>query len=168
MQKYLECGIIVNTHGINGGVKVLSQCDTPEDLAGLEYLYIEQLGVYRELAVTSASVYKDTVIFTFEGIDNIDKAAKLKGKTLFADREDFCLEEGEYFLADVIGLKVIDANTGKIYGTVENVNTNSAQLLYEVKTENGIRLLPAVDAFIKEVVLEEAVYVTPVAGLLED
>ena len=168
MQKYLECGIIVNTHGINGAVKVLNQCDTPETLASLEYVYVEQLGVYRELEVTSASVYKDTVIFTFAGIDSIEKAAKLKGKTLFADRDDFELEEGEYFLADVIGLKVIDAVSGKEYGTVEGVNTNSAQLLYEIKTESGIKLMPAVDAFVKNVVLEEAVYVTPVPGLLED
>lgn len=168
MQKYLECGIITNTHGINGGVKVINQCDTPEDLASLENVYIEQLGVYRKLTVTSASVYKDTVIFTFEGIDTIDKAAKLKGRTLFADREDFVLEEGEYFLADIIGVKVIDADSGKEYGVIENVNTNSAQLLYEVKTESGVRLLPAVDAFIKNVVIGEAVYVTPVPGLLED
>ena len=168
MQKYLECGIIVNTHGINGAVKVLNQCDTPETLSSLEYVYVEQLGVYRELEVTSASVYKDTVIFTFAGIDSIEKAAKLKGKTLFADRDDFELEEGEYFLADVIGLKVIDAVSGKEYGTVEGVNTNSAQLLYEIKTESGIKLMPAVDAFVKNVVLEEAVYVTPVPGLLED
>ena len=168
MQKYLECGAISNTHGINGAVKVFNQCDDPEVLASLENVYIEQLGVYRKLTVTSASVYKDTVIFTFEGIDNIDKAAKLKGKTLFADRDDFELEEGEYFLADIIGLKVVDADSGKVYGVIENVNTNSAQLLYEVNTENGIRLLPAVDAFIKKVVLEEAVYVTPVPGLLDD
>lgn len=168
MQKYLECGIIVNTHGINGAVKVLNQCDDPETLASLEYVYTEQLGVMRELTVTDASVYKDTVIFTFEGIDSIEKAARLKGKTLYADRDDFELEEGEYFLADIIGLKVIDAESGKLYGTVEGVNTNSAQLLYEIKTVSGIRLLPAVDAFIKRVVLEEAVYVTPVPGLLED
>ncbi len=168
MQKYLECGIIVNTHGVNGAVKVLSQCDTPDTLADLETVYIEQLGVHRALEVTGASVYKDTVIFTFDGVDSIDKAMRLKGKTLFADREDFLLEDGEYFLADIIGLPVIDADTGKTYGTVENVNTNSAQLLYEVKTENGIKLLPAVDAFIKEVVLENAIYVTPVAGLFDD
>lgn len=168
MQKYLECGAISNTHGINGAVKVFNQCDDPETLASLENVYIEQLGVYRKLTVTSASVYKDTVIFTFEGIDTIDKAAKLKGRTLFADREDFVLEEGEYFLADIIGLKVIDADSGKEYGVIENVNTNSAQLLYEVKTESGVRLLPAVDAFIKNVVIGEAVYVTPVPGLLED
>lgn len=167
MEKYLECGLIVNTHGINGAVKVLNQCDDPQTLAALERVYVEQLGVKRELTVSASSVYKDTVIFSFEGVDSIEKAAKLKNKVLYADRDDFELEEGEYFLADIIGLNVIDADSGKLYGTVENVNTNSAQLLYEVKTESGIRLLPAVDAFIKKVVLEEAVYVTPVKGLLD-
>ena len=168
MQKYLECGAISNTHGINGAVKVFNQCDDPQVLASLDRVYVEQLGVYRELTVTSSSVYKDTVIFTFEGVDSIDKAMRLKGKTLYADREDFELEEGEYFLADVIGLKVIDADSGKVYGTIENVNTNSAQLLYEINTPAGIRLLPVVDAFVKRVVIDEAVYVTPVSGLLED
>ena len=168
MKKYLECAVVANTHGINGAIKALSQCDTPEDLAALDRVYVEQLGVKRELKVTSSSVYKDMVIFTFEGVDDIDKAMRLKGRTLFADREDFGLDEGEFFLADIIGLDVIDADSKKVYGTIENVNTNSAQLLYEVKTPNGIRLLPAVDAFIKEVVLEEAVYVTPIKGLLDD
>ncbi len=168
MRKYLECGVVTNTHGINGSVKVISRCNTPNDLASLEKVYTEQLGVYRELTVLSASVYKDTVIFTFDGVDSIEKAIKLKGKTVFADRNDFELEEGDYFLADLIGLKVIDANSGKLYGTIENVNINSVQPLYEVKTESGIRLLPAVDAFIKEIVFDEAVYVTPVKGLLED
>ena len=105
---------------------------------------------------------------TFEGINDIDQAARLKNKTLYADREDLYLEEGSYFLADIIGLPVIDADSGKVYGKVESVNTNTPQLLYEVKADDGeIKLLPAVDAFIKEVKLEEAIYVTPVPGLLD-
>lgn len=168
MQKYLECGTIINTHGIAGAVKVLSGCDTPYDLAELETVYILQLGAYRKLTVTSASVYKDTVIMTFEGINDIDQAARLKNRTLYADREDLYLEEGSYFLADIIGLPVIDAENGKVYGKVESVNTNTPQLLYEVKTESGeIKLLPAVDAFIKEVDLEKGIMVTPIPGLLD-
>lgn len=169
MKQYLECGKIINTHGISGAVKVSSACDTPYDLAELENLYIEQLGVYRKLTVTSASVYKDTVIMTFEGINDIDSATRLKNRTVFADRSDIYLEEGAYFLADIIGLPVIDAETQRVYGVIEGVNTNTPQLLYEVKTENGdVKLLPAVDAFIKEVKLESGVYVTPIQGLLDD
>jgi 16S rRNA processing protein RimM len=168
MQKYLECGTIINTHGIAGAVKVLSGCDTPYDLAELETVYLLQLGAYRKLTVTSASVYKDTVIMTFEGINDIEQASRLKNRTLYADREDLYLEDGSYFLADIIGLPVIDADSGKVYGKIESVNTNTPQLLYEVKTDDGeIKLLPAVDAFIKEVKLEEAIYVTPVPGLLD-
>ena len=168
MQKYLECGTIINTHGIAGAVKVFSACDTPYDLAELETLYILQLGAYRKLTVTSASVYKETVIMTFEGITDIEQAARLKNRTVYADREDLYLEEGSYFLADIIGLPVIDAENGKIYGKIESVNTNTPQLLYEVKTESGeIKLLPAVDAFIKEVDLEKGIFVTPIEGLLD-
>ena len=168
MKKYLECGTVSNTHGIAGAVKVYSLCDSPEVLADLPVVYVHKLGVYRELKVTSSSVYKQTVIFTFEGVDDVDKAARLKNCTLYADRDDFGLPDGTFFLADLIGLPVIDADNGKTYGKVSGVNTNSAQLLYEVETENGIKLLPAVDAFIKEIVPEKCIYVTPVPGLFDD
>lgn len=167
MNKYLECGVISNTHGINGAVKALSWCDSPDVLASLPSVYFEQLGVYVELEIEDASVYKDTVIFTFKGIDTIEKAAKMKGKTLYASRDDFQLEEGDYFIADLIGLDVIDAENGKFYGKIEGVNTNASQILYEVKTETEIKLLPAVDAFIKEIVPEKCVYVNNIPGLLD-
>lgn len=168
MQKYLECGTVSNTHGIAGAVKVYSLCDSPQVLASLPVLYMQKLGVYRELKVTSASVYKETVIFTFEGINDIEHASKLKNCTLYADRDDFGLSEGTFFLADLIGLEVVDAENGKVYGKVSGVNTNSAQLLYEVETESGIKLLPAVDAFVKEIVPEKCIRVTPITGLFED
>ena len=168
MNKYLECGVISNTHGIDGAVKALSWCDSPEVLASLPSVYYEQLGVYVELTIERASVYKDTVIFSFAGIDSIDKAARFKGKTLYALRDDFQLDEDEYFIADIIGLDVIDAESGKVYGKIDGVNTNASQTLYEVKTESGIKLLPAVDAFIKEIVYEKCVYVNNIPGLLDD
>ena len=168
MKKYLECGKITTTHGINGAVKVSSLCDSPYILAELKTVYIEQLGVYRPLTVNSSSVYKDTVIFSFDGINSIDNASKLKNRTLFAFRDDILLEDGAYFLADIIGLDVIDFKNGKIYGKVAGVNTNAPQLLYEIETPNGIKLLPAVDAFVKNIVLDEAIYVTPVPGLLDE
>ena len=168
MNKYLECGVIANTHGIDGAVKAVSWCDTPDVLASLPSVYFEQLGVYAELEIEGASVYKDMVIFTFKGIDSIDKAARLKGKTLYALRDDFELDEGEYFIADLIGLDVIDAENGKVYGKIEGVNTNASQTLYEVRTDSGIKLLPAVDAFIKEIVYEKCVYVHNIPGLLAD
>ncbi len=166
--EYIECGIVSNTHGINGAVKVRSLCNTPDDLASLSTLYLPKLGVYRKLEVNEASVYKDTVIFSFDEINSIDSASALKGKTLYALREDFDLDEGEYFITDIIGLDVKDATSGKIYGKVVGINTNTPQMLYEVETPFGIKLLPAVGAFIKEIALESAVFVTPIPGLLED
>ena len=86
---------------------------------------------------------------------------------MYADRDDIALDEGEYFLADLIGLAVIDDRTGEKYGTVENVNTGGAQTLYEIRTESGIKLMPAVDEFVKRIDFEKAVYVTPCEGLFD-
>ncbi len=168
MEKFLVCGKVTNTHGIKGAVKVTSYCDTPEDLASLPSVYTERLGVYTRLDIIDASVYKDTVILTLDGINDIEKASQLKNRMVYASRDDFKLREGSFFLADLIGLEVIDAANGKVYGKIENVNTSSPQLLYEIKTVSGTKLLPAVDAFIKEIIPDQAMLVTPVPGLLDD
>ena len=167
MKKYLECGTVINTHGVKGALKVYSLCNSPRQLADLPQVYYCVLGEYRKLSTESASVYKDTVIFVFSEIKDMDSALRLKGKTLYADRDDIVLADGEYFLADLIGLDVIDERTGEKYGVVENVNADGAQTLYEIRTENGIKLLPAVDEFIKRIDFEKAVYITPCEGLFE-
>ena len=167
MKKYLECGTVTNTHGVRGAVKVYSLCNSPKRLAEIPRVYYSVLGDYRKLTPMSAGVYKDTVIFVFEEITDFESAISLKGKTLYADRDDIALDEGEYFLADLIGLAVIDDRTGEKYGTVENVNTGGAQTLYEIRTESGIKLMPAVDEFVKRIDFEKAVYVTPCEGLFD-
>ena len=168
MNNYIECGVIANTHGINGAIKVMSYCDTPEMLASLPKVYLPKLGNYKEYKVLSSSVYKEMVIFSLEGVDSIDTATLLKNKTLFALRDDFHLEDDEYFIADTIGTDVIDANTGKNYGKVVSVNTNGPQNIFEVQTENGIKYLPDVPVFIKEVKPFSMILVTPIPGLLDD
>ena len=114
--KYLECGRIVNTHGVKGAVKVESRCDTPKVLASLKRIYFEKDGVYSEKRVLHGSVFKEFVIFELEGVSDMDAALLLKNTVIYADREDIPLGEGAYFLADLEGLDVIDAEDGRIYG----------------------------------------------------
>lgn len=167
-KQYLECAIIINTHGVRGDVKLESLCDSPEVLASLERVFVLENGKYREIEVKHASIFKQFVLATLEGVDDMDKAAAMKGTTLYASRDDFQLEEGDYFIADLIGLPVIDNVDGKVYGKIKDVINRGASDIYVVTTPAGERMMPVVEEFVKRVDLESGVYVETIPGLLTD
>ena len=167
-KRFLECGKLTNTHGVYGAMKAESWCDSTEVLASLECVYLFQSNRYSPLHVTRASIFKNLVIFEFEEVPDMNTAEKLKGSVIYAAREDIPLEEGSVFVSDMIGLPVIDANTGKVYGTLKDVNNLGASDLYVVTTSSGDRMIPAVREFVKEINVEKGIFVTPIPGLLED
>ena len=165
---YLECGIIINTHGIRGDVKLQSLCDEPEILASLDRVFIKKGNTYVEKEVLHASVFKQFVIMGIEGIKDIDQAATYKGTTLYAAREDFELDEDTYFIADIEGLPVIDNISGEKYGTIKEVINRGAHDIYVVDTPWGEKLIPVVDEFVKKIDIEDAVYIETIPGLIKD
>lgn len=167
-KKFLECAIIINTHGIKGDVKLESLCDSPYVLADLKRVFIKENCKYREIRVLHASVFKSFVIAGLEGICDIESAAAMKNITLYASREDFELDEGDYFIADLIGLEVIDNTSGKVYGKVADVINRGASDIYVVRTESGERMMPAVEEFVKRVDLDKGIFVETIPGLLSD
>ena len=166
-KKYIECGKIINTHGCKGGLKIEPWCNSPEDFTALKRLYINGKSGYTEYTVSKASVFKQFVILDLKEIDDMEKALSLKGTTLYADRADFELEDGEYFLTDIIGLDVIDAENGKLYGKVTDIINRGASDIYVVGTPNGERMIPAVDEFIVEIDINRGVTVRTIEGLLD-
>ena len=97
----------------------------------------------------------------------MDAALALKGTVVYADREDFELEEGDYFIADIIGCDVIDADNGTVYGKLSEVVNRGASDIYVVKTEKGESMIPAVDEFIDRVEVGKAIYVRPISGMFD-
>ena len=165
--EYLECGRVQNTHGCRGHIKVESYCDTPEVLASLPCVYLLKNEVYTPLHISRASIFKQLVIFEFEEVPDMDTAEMLKGSVIYAARKDIPVEEGSVFIVDMIGLPVIDANSGKVYGTLKDVNNLGASDLYVVTTPNGERLIPSVPEFVQKIDIESGIYVTPIPGLLD-
>ena len=166
-KRYIECGKIINTHGCHGGLKLESWCDSPEVLASFERVFIKKAGVYAEYKVKKSAIFKQFVLFDLAGVCDMDAALALKGTVVYADREDFELEEGDYFIADIIGCDVIDADNGTVYGKLSEVVNRGASDIYVVKTEKGESMIPAVDEFIDRVEVGKAIYVRPISGMFD-
>ena len=166
--EYLECGLVQNTHGCHGWIKAESYCDSPEVLRSLPCVYRLVGGAYVAHRILDTGRKQESVLLQLEGIDDMDAAEAIKGEVLYAARADIPMEEGAYFLADLQGLAVIDADNGKTYGTVKEVSFVGGRELLVVKTPDGEKLLPNVPAFIDRVDVANGVYVRPIPGLLED
>ena len=165
-QAYLECGKIINTHGFRGTVKLESWCDAPEILAELETLWFSERGSYRPRRVLRASVFKQFVLMDLEGVESEEAANALRNTVVYAAREDLPLEEGDFFIVDLLGLEVRHADTGERIGELVDIKSGNTDL-YTVRTEKGDFLVPAVPAFVTRIDPDDAVYIRPIPGLLD-
>ena len=147
--RFLEAGKIVNTHGLRGEVRIQPWADSPDFLAGLERLYIDGAPV----EIRSARVHKSNVIAALGDVTDIDGAIRLKNKTVFIDRDDVQIEEGRYYVADLVGLCAIEADTGNELGTVADVLPLPSNDVYVVRGDREI-LVPAVPDYVREVNIE--------------
>ncbi|MCI8915525.1 MAG: 16S rRNA processing protein RimM [Oscillospiraceae bacterium] len=148
MNEFLDCGQIVNTHGIHGEVRIVPWADSPEFLRQFSTLYVD--GSPRQ--AVSCRVHKGSVIVRFAGVDTVEEAMSLKGKTVQLRRSDAKLPQGAFFLADIIGLDVVDENGLKL-GTLKEVLSPSRQQVYVVTGEREI-MVPAVPEFVLETNIE--------------
>ncbi len=167
-KQYLECGKIINTHGVAGAVKIEPWCDDPYVLARKKHIFFLKDGQYEKVKVIYASVFKRFVLATLEGVSDVDSAALLKETVIYASRDDFKLEEGDYFISDLIGLNVVDNDDNSIiYGTLSDVINYGASDIYEIDTPNGKRLMPAVPEFVKSIDTEKGIYISPIEGMFD-
>ena len=144
MKEFLDCGQIVNTHSVRGEVRIVPWADSPDFLCQFSTLYLD--GAPRR--VLSSRVHKGSVIAKLEGVDTVEAAMLLRDKTVQIRRADARLPEGAFFLADIIGLNVVDEQ-GRALGTLKEVLSPSVQQVYVVEGEREI-LIPAVPEFILE------------------
>ncbi len=167
MNEYIECGRITTTHGVRGAIKVESWCDSPEVLASFDRVYIHDVRGYAAHKVLSRFIKGNFVVLTLDGIPDMKTAETLKGEILFAHRDQIPVDDGAMLLCDMIGLNVVDAASGQIYGTLLRIEESPASDLYVVGTPSGEVLLPAVPAFIKEV-NPDGVMITPIPGFFDE
>ena len=167
MNKLLEAGKIVSVFGLKGEVKVQPWCDTPDFLCEFDTLYYKS---GTPVEVEHARVQKNIVVMKIKGVVSVEEAQKIRNRVLYLDREDVELGEDTYFVQDLIGLKVIDLNSGREYGELTEVSETGANDVYHIKSENGkMYYIPAIPSVIAETDVEGGVMkITPLEGLFDD
>ena len=167
MQKRLEIGQIVNTFGIKGEIKVVPFTDDINRFDDLEKVYVKTKKDSKLYKVENARYHKNMVLLKLKGIENPEDAEKLKNSYLEIDREDAIpLEEGTYFIADLIGLDVY-TDEGVLLGKVDDIYNTGSNDIYVVKNELGKQvLLPGIKDVIKEVKLDDKIIVHLLPGLI--
>lgn len=167
-KQYLEIGKIVNVHGLGGMVKVMPWCDSAEFLSEFDTLYRGK--EHTPLHIERAVVQKNMVLMKIEGVDTPEAANALRNAVLYMNREDVELDDDTYFIQDLQGMRVVDADNGKEYGKLHDVLQTGANDVYEVESPDGKMLLVPV---IPEVVLKvdfetDTITIRPLKGLFDD
>ena len=146
----IEIGQIVNTFGIKGFVKVKPFTDDITRFDKLKNVYIKE----KQYVIENVKYHKDMVLLKFKSIDKIEDAETLRNYYLEINREDGNLEEGAYYIVDLLGLEVI-TDTGKLLGKLDDIYNTGSNDIYVVKDELGKQiLLPAIKDVIKEIDIE--------------
>ncbi len=165
-KEYLEAGKIVTTHGIRGEVKIMPYTDSPDLLAEFDRLFMGK--EHREVIIERSRVFKNTVIAKIEGVDTPEEAEKLRSKVLYMHRDDLELDEDTYFIQDLIGLEVRDADTDEVYGKIADVIQTGANDVYVIKGNDREYLVPAIaDVVVSTDVDGGVMTIRPLDGLFD-
>lgn len=158
MEEHFQIGVITAPHGVRGEVKVFPTTDDVNRFKKLKKIIVAQnssdhLSQLRtnqpELLVTltieNVKFFKQFVILKFAGIDDMDNAQKYKGKSLWVERQDAVkLERDEYFVADLMGMLVVDETEAPL-GRLTDVIRTGANDVYAVAMDDGKEvLIPAI------------------------
>lgn len=155
MTEYFEIGQIVNTFGIKGMVKVNPFTENIEQFEELQKIYIKNKDGKKEYKIQEVKYHKQMILIKFEGIEKPEDADLLRGSYLLINRKDAKpLEEGTYYIVDLLGLEVY-TDEGVLLGKVDDIFNTGSNDVYVVKDELGKQvLLPGIDDVIKQVDLE--------------
>jgi 16S rRNA processing protein RimM len=162
-------GKITKAHGLRGALKLLPFSRRFESLQSINRIYIETARGEEPagFGLKDWRFDKGSAIVRLEGIDTIDEAEKLAGRSVYIDRSELPgLEEGEFYWFELIGLETYTED-GRYVGRVENLIDRALQSVLVVKDGQKEALIPLTEPIIKEINLKESkIIISPVEGLL--
>jgi len=164
-------GRVVGGHALKGEFKVLPLTDYPERFFSMETLPLFRNGnfVFRASIVNVRALEgKDLFIFACKEFTDLNAVQSIIGCTICVPKEERAtLRDGEYWIEDLIGMSVIEIETGSILGKVKDVVRNGGNELYLIDGEDEREhLIPVVGEFIKSIdESSRSIYVALIDGL---
>ncbi|MBO5209497.1 MAG: 16S rRNA processing protein RimM [Lachnospiraceae bacterium] len=154
----LQVGVITQTHGIRGEVKVFPTTDDVNRFKKLKEVILDSGKERLTLTIEGVKFFKQFVILKFKDYDSINDIEKYKNAKLLVTREKAVkLKKDEYFIADLIGMKVVTED-GAVFGTLKDVLETGANDVYIIEMENEQEvLIPAIKECILKVDMDEMV-----------
>lgn len=156
MIQELQVGVITQTHGIKGEVKVFPTTDDAARFKKLKEVILDTGKDRLNMEIQSVKFFKQYVIIKFQGYDSINDIEKYKNGKLLVTREKAVkLTKDEYFIADLIGLKVV-TEEGEDFGILKDVLTTGANDVYIItRPDQSEVLLPAIKECIRNIDMEQ-------------
>ena len=170
IKAFLEIGQIVGTHGVKGELRIHPWCDSPDFFGKFKTLYFDEKGL-QAVQVLSCRPHGNVVLLCLEGVNGVDSAAALRGKVLFMRRADAHLPEGSYFVSELMGCAVVDADDDSIaYGVLADVSQTGANDVWHIKNAAGREyLLPAIPDVVFSVnMVAGIIKIRPLKGIFDD
>lgn len=162
-QKLIDIGCVTAPHGVKGEFRVNPLTDFPNRFLDMKTLclYDKKSVLKAELVIETVRIRPDKgdVLIKASGIDGRDQADSLKGLFIKIPKDQRVeLEENEYWIDDLIGLKVLEAESGQETGVICGVLSAGGCDVYSVKSQNGkVFMIPAVSKYVLSVDLEAGV-----------
>ncbi len=152
MEKIL-IGKITSAVGLKGEMKVYSYASSPQRFQSLERVWIDK----DEYPLERSRTQKNMAVLKVSGVDDRDAAERMRGRSVFMSDEDLEeLEEGAYYIRDLIGLNVVNEDTEEVIGTIKDILTDRPQDIYVIRLEDGGEaMIPGVKSFIHDVDLKK-------------
>lgn len=162
MLEYLTIGKIVKTHGIKGELKVYPTTKDIGRYDRLEWVYLVYKERFTRYDVEGVRYHKNMVILKLKDIDTRNEAEKLIGSLLKVDRDHAIeLEEDEYFICDIIGIKVYHVD-GTYMGKVTDVISTGSNDVYVVSNVEEEVLIPAIKQYVKQIDVKKGMMVVEI------
>ena len=168
LQKFLEVGQVVGTHGIAGEMRLQPWCDSPDFLTKFKTLYLDKNGE-NSVKVQSVRVHKNIALLKLPDVTSIEQAEKMRGKVLFIKREDAKLSKDNWFVQELLDCEVFDADSGEKLGVLCDVSKTGANDVWHIKNNGREYLVPSIKDVVVSVDVEVGkIEIRPIKGIFDD
>lgn len=169
-EEYITVGALGRTRGVHGDLYITPLTDFPDRFLDLKEIFVENRGQWETRAIVASTIISGRPVIRFAGIGSPEDASRLTNRRLAVRRGDVVpLPKDSYYVFDLIGCAVYEAETDRLLGEIVDVRQYPANDAWEIKRPSGeLVLFPAIRLFVERVDIAARRVVILSAGLFAD